>query len=236
MSGSLRGYDCPVAQTTLPADLGILTEQVFAAVLFDMDGTLIDSTPSVERSWTRWGQEYNLTRADMAGNHGVPAAQILAKLLPADRLQEALNRIEEIELADVEGILLLPGAAEALAALPSGRAAIVTSCTWALATARIAATRLLAPAVVVTADQVRLGKPDPAPYLLAAEKLGVEAADCLVVEDAPAGLAAGRAAGAFRLALSTTHTPDALEADAVVTDLDSVRFVAGPDGIRIRPA
>jgi sugar-phosphatase len=236
MSGFLDGYDYRVAQTTLPVDLGILTEQVFAAVLFDMDGTLIDSTPAVERSWISWGEEYNLTRAELSGNHGVPAAQILAKLLPAARLQEALERIEEIELADVEGILLLPGAAEALAALPSGRAAIVTSCTWALATARIAATRLLAPAVIVTADQVAIGKPDPAPYVLAAEKLGVDATACLVVEDAPAGLAAGRAAGAFRLAVSTTHTPEELEADAIVTDLNSVRFVSGPDGIRVRPA
>jgi len=160
----------------------------------------------------------------------------MGELVPADRLREAVDRIEQIEISDVEGILVLPGAAEALAALPAGRAAIVTSCTWALATARIAATRLLAPAVIVTADQVLHGKPNPAPFLLGAEKLGVDPADCLVVEDAPAGLRAGRSAGAFRLAVTTTHTVDELEADAIVPNLGSVRFEAGPDGVRVRLA
>jgi sugar-phosphatase len=225
-----------VPSTTLPTDLGVLADRVFAAVLFDMDGTLIDSTPSVNRSWRRWAEEFGVDLLRLAGKHGIPAAQVMGELVPAARLREAVERIEQIEIADVEGILVLPGAAEALAALPAGRAAIVTSCTWALATARIAATQLVAPAVIVTADQVLQGKPDPAPYRLGAEKLGVDPADCLVVEDAPAGLMSGRAAGAFRLALSTTHTPDELEADAIVANLDAVRFEVVPDGIRVRLA
>jgi sugar-phosphatase len=211
----------------------VLADRVFAAVLFDMDGTLIDSTPSVNRSWSRWAREFGVDLTSLAGMHGIPAAQVMAALVAPDRLTEAVERIEEIELSDVEGILVLPGAAEALAAIPAGRGAIVTSCTWALATARIAATGLQAPAVIVTADQVAEGKPNPAPFLLAAEKFGVDPADCLVVEDAPAGLAAALAAGSFRLAVSTTHAPDELVADAIVANLAAVRFVSEAGGIRI---
>ena len=217
----------------MPSDLGVLADRVFAAVLFDMDGTLIDSTPSVNRSWSRWAQEFGFDLTSLAGQHGIPAAQVMGSLVAPERLQEAVDRIEEIEIGDVEGILVLPGAVEALAAIPAGRGAIVTSCTRALAKARIAATGLQAPAVVVTADQVVEGKPNPAPFLLAAEKLGVDPADCLVVEDAPAGLIAALAAGAFRLAVSTTHTPDELEADAIIVDLSSVRFVVEDAGIRV---
>ena len=217
----------------MPTDLGVLTDRVFAAVLFDMDGTLIDSTPSVNRSWSRWAQEFGVDLTSLTGKHGIPAAQIMGGIVGPERMREAVDRIEQIEIADVEGILVLPGAIEALAALSAGRAAIATSCTWELAKARIGATGLQAPAVLVTADQVAMGKPNPAPFLLAAEKLGVDPADCLVVEDAPAGLAAALAAGAFRLAVSTTHTPDELDADAIVADLGSVRFTVTPDGVRV---
>ncbi len=218
---------------TSPTDLGVLADRVFAAVLFDMDGTLIDSTPSVNRSWSRWALEFGVDLTSLAGMHGIPAAQIMARLVAPARLREAVARIEQLEMADVEGILVLPGAAEALAAIPAGRGAIVTSCTRDLAKARIAATGLQAPAVIVTADQVAEGKPNPAPFLLAAEKLGVDPAGCLVVEDAPAGLTAALAAGSFRLAVCTTHTPDELEADAIVTNLAAVRFIVEPGGIRV---
>jgi mannitol-1-/sugar-/sorbitol-6-phosphatase len=154
-------------------------------------------------------------------------------MLPEDQGELGGRRIEEIETADVDGILVLPGAKAALTALPGRRAAIVTSCVWPLAMARIGAAGLTAPEVVVTADQVKVGKPDPAPYLLAARKLGVDPADCLVVEDAPAGLTSGLAAGAASLAIVTTHTADQLEADAIVTNLDSVRFTVTPDGVRV---
>ncbi|MFC7658386.1 HAD-IA family hydrolase [Pseudonocardia benzenivorans] len=125
----------------------------------------------------------------------------------------------------------LPGAVEALRAC--SRAAIVTSCTRALARARIAAAGLPAPAVVVTADDVTAGKPDPEPFLLAAEHLQVAAARCLVVEDAPAGLAAARAAGMATLAVAGTHALADLDADAGVPDLSHVRFASGPTGIRV---
>ncbi len=222
-----------MADPVTTAGLGLLADRAFAAVLFDLDGTLIDSTPAVERSWYRWAEEYDVRELGFGSWHGIPAAQIVTHFLPEPQWAEAARRIQELEIADVDGIRVLPGTREALAALPGRWAAIVTSCVRPLAEARIGATGLSAPDVVVTADQVAVGKPDPAPFLLAAELLGVDPADCLVVEDAPAGLTSAKAAGSFRLALSTTHTADQLEADAVVADLAAVRFTIEPDGVRV---
>jgi len=214
-------------------DLSALERRTFDAVLFDLDGTLIDSTPAVLRSWVTWAHEHDVDPRSLEGNHGVPAAQIVASVLPPHQVQAALQRIVEIEVADVEGILVLPGTLDALAALPGGACAVVTSCTRVLAHARIEATGLPAPAVVVTADDVTTGKPDPAPYLLGARLLGVDPARCLVVEDAPSGLLAGSLAGAATLAVTTTTPADQLRADAVVTDLSDVRFTASADGVRV---
>lgn len=211
-----------------------LTARTFEAVLFDMDGTLIDSTRSVDRSWSRWARHRGLERRSFEVAHGVPARQILAGFLPAPEVEDALAEIEAMEVADVEGILVLPGALDALAALPPGRSAIVTSCTLPLALARIAATGLPAPAVVVTAADVRIGKPDPAPYLVAAARLGVDPARCLVVEDAPAGLESGRAAGCATLAVSTTYPAGHLDADVVVGTLADVGFGSDDRGVRVQ--
>ncbi len=213
-------------------DLSALEGRTFDAVLFDLDGTLIDSTPAVVRSWVTWAHEHDLDPRSLEGNHGVPAAQIVASVLPAHQVPAGLQRIVEIEVADVEGILVLPGSLDALAAL-AGACAVVTSCTRVLAEARIAATGLPAPSVVVTADDVTTGKPDPAPYLLGARLLGVDPSRCLVVEDAPKGLLAGSLAGAATLAVTTTTPADQLGADAVVTDLSDVRFTASADGVRV---
>ena len=213
-------------------DLSSLQGRVFDAVLFDLDGTLINSTAAVLRSWVTWAREHDIEVSRLEGNHGVPAAQIIASVLPADRLPAALARIE-IEVADVEGILVLPGAVQALQALGAGRSAIVTSCTRELVRARLAATGLVAPEVVVTADDVTTGKPDPAPYLLGAQRLGVDPARCLVVEDAPMGLLAGRLAGAATLAVTTTTPAAELVADAVVIDLSNVEFTMAADGVRV---
>jgi sugar-phosphatase len=229
-------------QSTAPAaDLGTLAGRSFGAVLFDLDGTLVDSTPAVERSWRRWGQEYGVPMDSFGSWHGIPAAQIITTLLPADQQSDeqvaaAAARIAELEISDVEGILVLPGAAAALAGVASGRSAIVTSCVADLAAARLGATGLTPPSVLVTADQTPVGKPDPAPFLLGARRLGVDPADCLVVEDAPAGLAAAKAAGCARLAVTTTTPRERLEADAVVPDLSAVRFEVDGMRIRVRPA
>lgn len=209
--------------TEAPGDW-LFGDRRFVAVLFDMDGTLIDSHPAVERSWLRWAQEYQVSMDGFAGMHGRPAVDVVARFVPSPQRAEAFARIESMEVEDTEGIEVLPGVVAALSVLPAGMQAIVTSCTAPLARARIAATGLPAPAVLVTADQTPAGKPDPAPFLLAASRLGVDPRDCLVVEDAPAGLAAARAAGAATLAVTTTHPPEQLDADVVVTSLADVAF------------
>jgi sugar-phosphatase len=209
----------------MPRTLGDLEARTFAAVLFDMDGTLIDSTAAVVRSWVRWAQEEGLDPRRLEGRHGVPSRGIIAALLPADRVEASVARIEQIEVGDTADLTILPGASEALRALDgAGVSAIVTSCTEPLARARIDACALAAPDVVVTASDVEHGKPAPDPFLVAARRLGVDPRDCLVVEDAPSGLEAARAAGCATLAVTTTSPREELEAGAVVQTLADVRF------------
>ncbi|GAB3593653.1 HAD family hydrolase [Angustibacter peucedani] len=231
-----RATDSPTdGPTDTPAavDVSGLAGRRFAAVLFDLDGTLVDSTAAVVRSWVAWALERDIDPVRLQGYHGVPARAIVSDFVAAPEVDAATARITELELLDVRGITVLPGASEALAGLPEGRAAIVTSCTQPLAAVRVGATRLEQPAVVVTADDVEHGKPHPEPYLLGAERLGVDPADCLVVEDAPSGLAAARAAGMATLAVTTTTPPEQLAADVVVPTLADVRLVADADGVQV---
>ncbi len=220
----------------LGVGLGRLSDEVFEAVLFDMDGTLIDSTPAVLRAWTTWMHEYGLSPEEMGRHHGMPSAQVVRSLLAEHQQVEAIRRIDELELADVHDIVVLPGAAEALDTLRSAKNAIATSCTVPLAEARIRAARLQPPSVLVTVDDVARGKPAPDPFLEAARRLGVDPTRCLVVEDAPKGLEAAHAAGCFTLAVVTTTAREDLHAHAVVADLSEVVFVPGEDGIRIQLA
>jgi sugar-phosphatase len=202
-------------------------------VLFDMDGTLIDSTPAVQRSWQRWGEHWGVADVFGSHQHGVPARAIVAGHLPADRVDEGFSMIERMEVEDTEGIVVLPGAEALLASLPADRWAIVTSCTGPLAAARVRATGLQPP-VLVTASDTERGKPDPAPYLAAAARLGVDPRDCLVVEDAGAGLIAGRAAGCATLAVATTLPLEELQrqgADLVVPSLEDVGVEPTPEGL-----
>lgn len=213
-----------------------LADEVFEGVLFDMDGTLIDSTPAVVRAWSTWMQEFGLDPDQVGRHHGMPSAQVVRALLPEDRHAEATRRIDELELADVHDIVVLPGAADALASLSSAKSAIATSCNGPLARARITAAQLVPPSVLVTVDDVQHGKPAPDPFLEAARRLGVDPARCLVVEDAPKGLEAAHAAGCSTLAVVTTTPIEELDADAVVGTLADVVFVPGEDGIRVRLA
>lgn len=208
----------------------------FEAVIFDLDGTLIDSTPAVLRSWTIWGQEMGLTAEDLAGFHGVPAAGIVNLVLAPERRAAALERINFLELNDLEGVVPLPGAVQALQGIPADRVAIATSCTRLLADARIGAAELVAPKVLITVDDVQRGKPAPDPFLAAAERLGFDPARCLVVEDAPKGLEAARAAGCHTLAVTTTTPAAELEADAVVANLGSVQWLPTNSGVAVRLA
>ncbi len=206
------------------------------ALLFDNDGTLVSSLDSVNRCWTRWAVEYGLTAEDFARIelHGRPAAEIAADLLPAPVVAHAVARIEELEVEDVAdgGVGLLPGTEDFLAGLPAERWAVVTSATRRLAEARLGAVGIL-PKTLIAADDITRGKPDPEPYLLAARMLGVAPADCVVFEDAPAGLQAGRAAGMTTVALATTHRAEELTADLVVKDLSALSALVTDAGIEI---
>ncbi|MEV8018637.1 HAD family hydrolase [Streptomyces sp. NPDC086554] len=205
------------------------------ALLFDNDGTLVSSLESVYRCWTRLAQEYGITAEEFARVelHGRPAVEIIADLLPAERVAEAVVRIEELEVSDVAGgVKLLPGTLELLASLPPERWAVVTSAGRRLAGARLAEVGIR-PKMLIAADDITRGKPDPEPFLLAARKLGVDPARCVVFEDAPAGLTAGRAAGMTTVALTTTHQAHELSADVVVNDLSAVSAQAIAGGVEI---
>ncbi|MEU2927612.1 HAD family hydrolase [Streptomyces sp. NPDC007251] len=205
------------------------------ALLFDNDGTLVSSLDSVERCWTRWAKEYGIT-AEQFGRvalHGRPAAEIVADLLPARLVPEAVARVEQLEVDDVPGgVRLLPGTRDFLDSLPADRWAVVTSATRRLAEARLDAVGIL-PKTLIAADDITRGKPDPEPYLLAARQLGVDPAHCVVFEDAPAGLRAGRAAGMTTVALATTHRAEELDADLVVEDLSALSALVTDAGLEI---
>lgn len=201
----------------------------FDAVLFDLDGTLIDSTAAVRRAWRRWAEDVGVDPERLAGTAGKPAKDIVAALLPPDRFDEGLARYAHIATHDLEGVVILPGAREATQATGE-RKAIVTSCTRDVTDARTAAAGLPSTDVLVTADDVERGKPEPAPYLLGAELLGVDPQRCLAVEDTASGLASGTAAGCVTLGIGDA---DRLDADIVVPDLSHVRFEVVGDKVAL---
>ncbi|MGE5206964.1 MAG: HAD family hydrolase [Chlamydiota bacterium] len=199
-----------------------------AAILFDMDGVLIDSTPAVARVWSQWAQERGFnpeTVVRMA--HGRPSLSTIRDLLPNGDHEAENREVERREIADLEGVVPLPGARELLASLPQERYAIVTSSTRKLAEARLHAAGLPLPRFFVTSSDIVNGKPHPEPYLKAAGKLGVDACECLVVEDVPSGIRSGKAAGARVIAFPTTVPAAELRAagaDWVVRNCASLRL------------
>jgi sugar-phosphatase len=174
-------------------------------VLFDLDGVLVDSTPAVVRVWAWWARKHGFDQDKTVREaHGKPSIATIRELLP-NANHEAENReVERREIEDVEGVIPLPGAMELLQALPPKKWAIVTSCTRRLAEVRIAAAGLPKPKQMVTSTDVKKGKPDPEPYVKGAQILGVPVAECMVIEDSPAGIRAGKVAGARVVAVRTT--------------------------------
>ena len=197
-----------------------------AALLFDMDGVLIDSTPAVARVWTSWALRHGFNPAEVVHRaHGRPSIMTVREYLPnADAVAEN-QEIERGEIADLDGIVPLPGTLELLRALPLDRWAIVTSCTRRLAEVRLEKSGLPRPKVLVTSNDIKNGKPAPDPYLKGAELLDFAAQDCVVVEDAAAGVRSGKAAGAKVIALGTTMPERELReagADWVVQDCSAI--------------
>jgi mannitol-1-/sugar-/sorbitol-6-phosphatase len=207
---------------------------VCRAVLFDLDGVLVDSTPAVARVWAKWAAKHGFVADDVVRQaHGRPSIATIRDLLPhADH--DAENReVERGEIEDVEGVIPLPGALELLQAIPQDRWAIATSCTRRLAEVRIRAAGLPMPKHMITSTDVERGKPDPEPYRKAAKILGFAPADCIVVEDAPVGIRAGKAAGAQVFALRTTAPDtDLVEsgADWIANDLSSLHLQSSDHG------
>jgi sugar-phosphatase len=175
-------------------------------LLFDLDGVLADSTPAVARVWTIFANKHGFDAEETVRRaHGRPSIATIRELLPNANHNAENAVLERMEIEDIADVVALPGAAELLHALPADKWTVVTSCTRALALVRLRAAGLPPPAQMVTSNDIVNGKPSPEPYLKGAELLGLAAADCVVVEDAPAGIRSGKAAGARVIALQTTE-------------------------------
>jgi len=203
-------------------------------VLFDLDGVLADSTPAVSRVSSIWAKKYGLDPEETIRKaHGRPSITTIRELLLNGDHETENAIVERMEIEDIDGVIPLPGAVELLNALPANRWTIVTSCTRPLALVRLHAAGLPIPVKLVTSNDITNGKPHPEPYLAGANLLGLAAADCLVFEDAPAGIRAGKAAGARVIALQTTERDELLHqagADWIVKDCDSVRVRGSNSG------
>jgi sugar-phosphatase len=204
-----------------------------AAILFDLDGVLVDSTRSVERQWRIWAQERGIDEEKIVAiAHGVRAIEVIRTIAPHLDAAAELRKLESREAADHDGVTVMPGAAELVHSIPDERWGVVTSGTRNLASARLRLAGIPVPNVMITADDVANGKPHPEPYLKGAELLGVSPADCLVIEDAPAGIKSAHAGRMKVIALTSTYPASALsEADAVVQKLKQIQIAL--DGARM---
>jgi sugar-phosphatase len=214
-----------------------MTRIVCQGILFDLDGVLVDSTPAVARVWAAWAREHGLDPEETVRRaHGRPSIATIRELLPEVDAEEEDAKVEHAELEDMDGMVALPGAVELLSVLPEDRWGVVTSGTRSLASKRLHRAGLPVPKHFVTASDIRLGKPDPEPYLLGVENLGFAAGDCVVVEDAPAGVQSGRAAAARVIAVRTTAKDEELKeagANWIVDDLSAVSVVVHGDGLEL---
>jgi sugar-phosphatase len=200
---------------------------VIHAVLFDLDGVLVESREATERVWMSWARRNGIGEEELrSAMHGVRSVEVVRTLRPeSDFVAEAAG-IEEAQAVDTAGLRAVRGAVAALGALREDRVAVVTSATRRLAAARLAAVGIEPPEVMVTAEDVTRGKPDPEGYLLAAGRLDVDPGEALVVEDAPPGVEAGRAAGAAVVGVTSTHAAEELAAaDVVIPSLEALPAV-----------
>lgn len=205
----------------------------FDAVIFDFDGTLADSHESMMNAYRVFAEEYGVDFRLAEQYTGMPTEAVARILLPAEQAKAGGLRIDELESTNTDGVVALPGAAQALAAIPDGRQAIATSCTDRLIAARMGAAGLPMPSVVVTRDMVEHGKPAPDSFLLAAERLGFDPARCVVLEDAPAGVKAAKAAGCPTIGIRTRYQDDQLGADWHVDTVADLRFEPTDGGVAV---
>jgi sugar-phosphatase len=215
---------------------GLVTVE-FAGILFDMDGVLVSSIGSVNRSWRKWAEHYGLPSPETFQiEHGTRAVDTIRKLKPDLDVAEGMQLIEDLEMDDVADLKVLPGARALLESLPPERWAIVTSATNRLLLGRLKAAELPVPERFISGDMVERGKPDPEPYRRGAELIHAPAAECLVVEDAPSGVGAGIAAGCRVLGVLGTHTEAELRAAGaswIVRSLEDVHAQVDAQGLTL---
>jgi len=203
-----------------------------AAILFDLDGVLVDSTRSVVRQWHRWAREKGLNPDEVSAvAHGVRTIEVVRRMAPhLDAEAEALA-LEQREAVDYDGVEVMPGAAELLQSIPEGKWCVVTSGMRMLALSRLQIGNLPVPKVMVSADEVTNGKPHPEPYLKGAQLLGMDPDECLVVEDAPAGIRSAHAGNMKAIGITSTYaTKELEEADAVIHNLSQIKVSSDKEG------
>jgi sugar-phosphatase len=205
------------------------------AILFDLDGVLVDSTGAVDREWRDWGRRKGVDGdAIMAIAHGVRTIEVIRRVAPHLDAEIEAAAIESHEAGDQSGVVVMPGALELVKSIPDGHWGVVTSGSRLLAANRLLYCGLPVPEVLVTSDDVTHGKPHPEPYLKGAEGLGFAAAECVVIEDAPAGIAAARAAGMRVIGLASTYKAEKLsEADVVVKDFRELSVKTSDGRLRV---
>lgn len=199
-----------------------------AAILFDLDGVLVDSTRAVDREWREWAERKGVDGDTiMAIAHGVRTVEVIRRVAPHLDAEAEASAIENHEAGDQSGVTVMPGAANLVQSIPEGRWGVVTSGSRLLATNRLRYCGLPVPKILITSDDVTRGKPHPEPYLKGATQLGFNPADCLVIEDAPAGIESARAAGMKVIGITSTYAADALEhANAVIGKLAQIQVTS----------
>jgi mannitol-1-/sugar-/sorbitol-6-phosphatase len=200
-------------------------------LLFDMDGVLVSSLGSVERSWTKWARRYGLDAAEtIRAAHGMRAIETIRKFRPEGDPTSDLQLIEDFEVEDKEDLQILEGVAQIVQTIPQRLWTVVTSATERLARSRLAHAGIAVPEKIITGDMVVHGKPHPEPYLRGAALLGLPPSECLVIEDSTSGALAGHAAGCKVLATTFSHQIESLSAaDWVVESLAKVKVTVLPE-------
>jgi mannitol-1-/sugar-/sorbitol-6-phosphatase len=208
---------------------------VCSAILFDLDGVLVDSTGSVDRHWRIWARQRGINEEKVVAiAHGVRAIEVIRAVAPGLDAEAELRKLEREETDDHNKLKAMPGAIDLVRSLPQNRWGVVTSGSRSIAPDRLRMVGVPVPKVLITADDVVNGKPHPEPYLKGAEALGVEPRECLVIEDAPAGIRAAHAAGMKVIGFASTYKSDQLtEADAVIKSFKEVSVAVDGQSLRV---